>query len=728
MNVKKKDSSIVPWDSEFIKAAVRKASIHSKGSKITDAQLEQLLQLVLEDIEKIPKENNIIPTKLIHEKVLSALEIINQDVYLSYRAYRNYKQTYSKAFKNAKEFAEKVVFVGDKENANKDSALNATKQTLIAEGLMRELMLKFELAPQWAKAHEEGWIHIHDLAQRYSSQVNCCLFDIGNVLSGGFELNGSKYTEPKTIQAAWAVAGDVTLSASSNQLGGFTLPEIDTVLAPYAKKSYIRYVDYYFLENGIDLESSKKMAMEQTLREIYQGYQGFETKLNTISNSLAQVPFVTITFGLDISFWARKISEIILETRKEGMGNDKQTAIFPKLVFIHRKDINGQADTPNYDLYQKAIDCSKTRLYPDYLSLDGENNNLREVYERSGKVVSGMGCRAYLSPFYHPDTGEEIYTGRSNIGAVTLNLPKMAIESKGNLEVFYQLVNDYSKIVFDIHEDYYQRAGKIKGSSNPLMFCEGGAWKKVGYDEPVSSIIEASTASLGYVGLEETCQSLFETSLYQNQGFAIELVQHLKELVNEYSVKYNRLFALYSTPAESLIYKFNKLNQEQYGLIHNVTNREYITNSFHLHVTQDVSVPEKILFETPFHAIATGGRISYCEFPYGVDNNVLKSAIDFAMSNGLYYGVNVISANCSDCGHKGDFETCPKCLSDNVTSVSRVCGYLSFGKIKGSTRYNLGKQAEVRDRVKHTIGYGERLNTISAKKQEESGITDGKIT
>lgn len=326
-------------------------------------------------------------------------------------------------------------------------------------------------------------------------------------------------------------------------------------------------------------------------------------------------------------------------------------------------------------------------------------------------------CRAYLSPFYNPITGEEIYEGRNNVGAVTLNLPKMAIEANGDINAFKELIEIYSTMVFDIHNNYYIKAGKIKGSSNPLNFCEGGSWMKVGYDEPIAPILEASTASLGYIGLEEVCWSLLGSSLKDNKEFALDIVQTLKRLVEDAKAKTGHLFALYSSPAESLIYRFNKLNQEQYGLIENVTNREYMTNSFHLHVTEEVSVPEKISFEAPFHNIATGGRISYCEFPYAVDNNVLMHAVDFAMNKGMYYGVNVISATCPNCNHHGDFDdSCPKCGNTEITSVSRVCGYLSFGKVKGDSRYNIGKQAEIKDRVKHTIGYGQAL---SDKSKEE---------
>ena len=330
-------------------------------------------------------------------------------------------------------------------------------------------------------------------------------------------------------------------------------------------------------------------------------------------------------------------------------------------------------------------------------------------------------CRAYLSPFFHPETGEELYIGRSNIGAVTLNLVKIAIESKRDIAKFYELIDLYSNMVFDIHEDTYKKLGKIKGSTNPLTFCEGGSWMSVGYDEPIAPIIQASTASLGYIGLEETCQAMFGEGLREHQDFALDVVNHLKQLTVDATDTYNHLYALYSTPAENLVYRFNNINRKQYGIIQDVTSREYMTNSFHLHVAEEVSVPEKILFEAPFHTIATGGRISYNEFPYGVDNNVLKQAVDFAMGNGMYYGVNVISATCGGCGHHGDFdENCPVCGSHDITSVSRVCGYLSFGKVKGDSRYNPGKQAEIRDRVKHSIGFGEALSR-HAKSEELNG-------
>lgn len=694
--VVRKNGKSEVWDSNKIREAVKKSNDRTSKA-IPKEQMDSIVREVerIRDVKLIPP----VSTLEVHEIVLEVLKEHHPETYLEYKAFRNYKERYASSFDNTRIVSENIISQGDKENANKDSNLNSTKQALIGEGIMRELMLNFELAPKWVEAHNEGWIHIHDLSQRYLRQINCCLFDMGNLLQGGFELNGVVYIQPKSIQTAFAVIGDVTLSASSQQLGGFTVPEIDSILAPYAERTYIDHL-YKFRDVVEDREIARQLAYDATLREIQQGYQGFETKLNTVSNSLGQVPFVTITFGLDKTLWGRLITETILDVREKGLGATKVTAIFPKLVFLHRDGINGQKGDINYKSYLKAIECSQKRLYPDYLSLN--EGNLAEVFNRCGQVVSPMGCRAYLSPFYNGS--DEIYTGRNNIGAVTLNLPKIALESNGDISTFYRLIQTYSNMIFDIHLDYYEKVGKQKGSSNPLLFCEGGSWKSVGYNDPIAPILEASTASLGYVGIEETSQALFGLSIVDNKEFALELVKFLKTLTEEASEKHNKLFALYSTPAESLIYKFQTLNRKQYGVIKNVTDREYMTNSFHVHVSHDISIPEKILFESDFHKLATGGRISYNEFKFNAPNALLKQSVDFAMKQGLYYGVNMISATCGDCGYQGDFDDkCPSCSSEDITSISRCCGYLSYGKVKGDTRYNIGKQAEIKDRVKHSM-------------------------
>lgn len=709
--VVKKGGARHQWDADKIAKAIIKASSRAE-EKLTPGQIENTIELVQDRVLELinVNESSVISTALLHELVLAGLFETNKSVYQAYKSYREQIQKWANAMLNTKEATDEVVSNGKTENANKDSQLNSTKNTLIGEEVMNQLMKTFVLRPEWLKAHEEGWIHIHDLSQKYLKEINCCLFDAAAVMDGPM-VNGVEYEKVKSANSAWNVLGDLTLNASAQQFGGFTLPEVDTVMAKYAEMTYQRELSEY-LEDGFSQEKAEAKAEKRTIRELEQGYQGFETKLNTISNALGQVPFVTITMGLNTSKWGREVTRTILNTRMKGIGAKKITAIFPKIVMLYRSEIMGEG-AKNEDLFDLGIECSATRMYPDWLSLEDVNNNfIGDVYERTGKAVSPMGCRAFLSDFYKED-GEEVYTGRMNIGAVSLNLPKFAIEAKGNKKKFFNLIDVYSQMAFDIHEDYYECVGKMKGSSNPLMWCEGGAWMSVGYDEPVAPIIQAATASLGYIGIEEVCHEFYGDSILNHKDFAVEIVQYLADKTVEAKKQYNHLYALYATPAESLCFRFNKMNKAQYGEIEGVTDREYMTNSFHIHVTEDVNALEKIDFESTFHGISTGGRISYTEFNYGVDFNVLKQTVRYAMSKGIYYGVNIVSSTCGTCGHQGDYhDVCPKCGSTDITEVERVCGYLSYGAIKGTTRFNPGKVAEVRDRVKHGLASLKRGDTI----------------
>lgn len=697
VQVLKKNGKLDEWQPKKIVKALMAASGRETKNPITEDQIQQVVNKVEYRLTIIGKD--IIKTEDLHSMVMQELSDVNHEVYLQYKGYREYKKEQARAFRKTNEAAQKIIGYGDKENANKDSTLNSTKQTLIGEQSMQEMFKSFEVPKKYIKAHEEGWIYIHDLSSRMIPQINCCLFDMGKVLEN-VTLNGVEYEEIKSVLAAFSVMGDVTLSASAQQYGGFTIPQMDEVMSPYANKTYERLFIQY--KEDVDADTARKLAYKGTIRQIEQGYQGFETKLNTINSSLGQTPFVTITIGLGTDRWSREIAKVVLKTRMNGLGKQKITAIFPKIVFPHRKEINGNVDSPNYDIKKLAIECSQIRMYPDWLSLDEGFKS--DTFERCGKAVLPLGCRAFLSAFNDPITNEEIYTGRSNIGAVTLNLPKIAIESNGSIDRFYELINHYTQLIFDFHEWTYAKVGKAKGSTNPLLFVHGGSWMSVGYDDPIKPILAGVTASLGYVGMEEMCQSLFGSGIYENHSFAIGLTKHLRKLCDEAKEKYNHLYALYSTPAESLVYKVQLMNREKYGIIPNVTDREYCTNSFHIPVWQNISAPEKIFMEKEFQQIATGGHITYNEYEYGTGLDVLESMIDYAMDSGLYYGVNIVSGTCNDCSEHGDFdEECPKCHSHNITSITRCCGYLSYQNLNGDTRYNEGKQKEVAERVKHSM-------------------------
>lgn len=590
-------------------------------------------------------------------------------------------------------FANKLMAEGDRENANKDARLNSTKQALLSERTMKELYVE-SMKREWVEAHDRGYIHIHDLGSRFLNSHNCNLFRMDAVLSGGFELNGVRYKEPSGVQTAMNVASDIILSASAQQYGGFSVSEVDTLFSKYAERTYEKAYRYFVEETG-DVEMATRLAEKSTLREIEQGYQALETKLNTISNALGQTPFVTISFGLDTSRWGREVSRAILKTRLEGLGETKTTAVFPKLVFLHRKEIS---DGVNKDLKELGVECSAKRLYPDWLSLD--EGYLKEVYERSGEAITPMGCRAFLAPF--KDGDKEIYQGRGNVGAVTLNLPLMALESE-NEEEFLEKVETYSEMVFGIHRMTYERVSKSKGMSNPLFYCEGGAWKSVGYEEEIGEIVKGFTASLGYIGLEETVQTLYQGALESHVEKGTRIVTFLKELVEKKRQEDGYLYALYATPGESLIERFQGINRSRHGIIKGVTDKEYMSNSFHQHVTKKHVAPRKMLLEKPMFDLSTGGRIQYCEFPNNIDRKALKQNIDFAMRLGFYHGVNIEASTCQSCGHQGEFESCPRCGSHDVTTVNRCCGYLSYAKVKGTTRYNEGKKAEIRDRVDHEM-------------------------
>ena len=705
IKVLKNGGLVAPFLDSKIKIAINKAA-HRAQVALSEDQQDRVVQHVK---DKLIGVEEVTVSKL-HDLVQDALSEVSERVYLSYKAYRDYKNRFSKSFEEAAISSSKIIYEGDKENANKDSSLNSTKQALIAETYMKELMDNFELDKEWIDAHNRGDIHIHDKGSRYLNQTNCCLFDMGNVLKGGFEVNGVKETEPTNVISAWALLGDTVLNASSQQYGGFSIPAVDTIMARYAEKSYNRHLE--FLKEVTDEATAEAKSLELTRNDIRQGYQGVEHKLNTVSNALGQVPFVTFSFAMDQSHWAREVTKAILDVRTEGIGKEKITAVFPKLVFTYRSDIHGQG-MPNRDLFLQAVECSKTRLYPDFLSFDNPQDNLlAQIYEETGEILVGMGCRSFLSRATNPHTGKEVYTGRSNVGVVSLNIPKYAMEAVNLLDDFDDVmgyiderIESFVEMAKDIHLMSYEKIGKMTGSTNPLLYVQGGSWMSVDYDEPVAPILELATASVGFIGLEEAVGAIrtkFEVKDEDIESIKHRIIDKLNEEVDRHREETGKLISLYASPAESLIYRFQNINKKEFGVIKGFTDRDYMTNSFHVHVSREVNVLDKIDLEAPFHSKSAGGRISVVEYPYAVDSNVLTDTIEYAMARGLYYGINVVSSSCGDCLNKGDFDVCDVCGSHNVTTVIRVCGYLSYSQTKGDTRLNKGKLAESKERVKHT--------------------------
>lgn len=726
LQIIKKDGTLEPYNDEKIKTAIKKSADRTT-KPLTDTQIEKTIKLVETEIKNLKK----IPVQEMHEHVQSGLRSVRKDVYEEYSRYRNYKKENALILNELKAQADGLKYGSYRENANKNSDLIATKRALLSEMTMKKLVMNYELDPALSKAHNDGDIYIHDLGDRWSRTHNCCLFDMANLLRNkpekgyAFKLNNMEYHEPKSASTALAVMGDLILSASSNQYGGFSVVDIDKIVAPYADKSYNSHLAYFSEKLGAGNDKyklAKELAKEQTLNELRQGYQSIEYKLNSLSNALGQTPFVTFTFGFDTSFWGREFTKAILNTRLET-----DNVVFPKLVMYCRKEINTNPDSPNYDLFVLANKCSRHRLYPDYLSFD--SGFLAETYERSGKCLGPMGCRSFLSFYKNPITNEEIYTGRGNVSVVSVHLVKYALESKGNWDKFYELLDKNTKLAIDANQWYHGEVSKLKGSSNPLFWVEGGAWMSVEMDESVAPIVKGFTASIGFVGMNQALRAMgVDTSDHESsQKIAISILERMNAQINKRKDEDGILYSLYATPAESLCYTFNNIIRDQYGIISGVSDKDYQTNSFHIDVWDHISAPEKISYEAPFHQIAQGGHIGYVELPYGVSTSSLESIIRYAMDKGMYFGINVVSAVCCNCNEHGDFiDDCPNCKSKDINIITRVCGYLAVLKRNGEYRQNPGKIAETMQRVDHS-GFGNNHTSSYAENTGVDHITTSKM-
>lgn len=604
------------------------------------------------------------------------------------------------------------MYIGDKENSNTDSALVSTKRSLVFNQLNKELYKKFFLTTEELQACNDGYIYIHDMSARRDT-MNCCLFDVGNVLKGGFEMGNVWYNEPKTLDTAFDVIGDIVLSGASQQYGGFTVPEVDKILAPYAEKSYTKYYNEYLAilqENGITENvkaGADAYAIKKVKRDFMQGVQGWEYKFNTVSSSRGDYPFITMTFGIGTSRFEKMASIAMLDVRREGQGKKdrKKPVLFPKLVFLYDENLHGPGK-PLEDVFEAGIKCSAKTMYPDWLSLTG-NGYVPSMYKQYGRVVSPMGCRAFLSPWYerggtHPADKDDkpIFVGRFNIGVVSLHLPMILAKARQESKDFYDVLDYYLELIRKLHIRTYAYLGEMRASTNPLAYCEGGFLG--GHLKPsdkIKPLLKPMTASFGITALNELQELYNGKSLVEDGTFAVEVMEYINNKVNEFKEEDDILYALYGTPAENLCGLQIKQFREKYGVIPNVSDRPYVSNSFHCHVSEDITPIEKQDLEHRFWNSMNGGKIQYVKYPVNYNIEAIKTLVRRAMKMGYYEGVNLSLAYCDDCGHQElEMDVCPVCGSRNLTKIDRMNGYLSYSRVHGDTRLNDAKMAEIADR------------------------------
>lgn len=675
---------------------------------------KEAIEQITSEVDDIIKQNKpaSIDTSLIDEYVLQRLHSHQMnDLAESYVQRRIEKENIRK---NSRDINRKIDQLLDKdptvvnENANKDSNVFNTQRDLTAGSVGKTIGLRM-LPPHVANAHEKGEIHYHDLDYTpYAPMTNCCLIDFKTMFEEGFEIGNAEVESPRSIQTAAAQTAQIIANVASSQYGGCSFDRVDEVLAPYAQLNYDK--NLATAKEWIDGEDrQKQFALEKTKKDIYDAMQSLEYEINTLYTSQGQTPFTTLGFGLGTSWLEREIQSSILKIRIKGLGKEKRTAIFPKLVFTLKRGVNLEADDPNYDIKQLALECSTKRMYPDVLSYD-------KLVELTGSFKVPMGCRSFLQSWQDED-GNEVTSGRMNLGVVTLNLPRIAIEADGDFEKFYELLEERLTVMKDALIFKAQRTMEARPENAPILYLHGAFGQKLKTTDEVAKLFlnKRATASLGYIGLYEVAAAFYGKAWEDNpeaKNFTLDVIQILKAKADAWGDETNIHFSVYSTPSESLTDRFCRLDHEKFGAIEEITDKGYYTNSFHYDVRKAPTPFEKIDFEKVYAPYTSGGFIHYCEYPKLQTNpKALEAVWDYAYDRVGYLGTNTPIDHCYDCNFDGDFNPtehgfeCPNCGNTNPETcdvVKRTCGYLGNPQKRPMVE---GRHEEISSRKKHMKGF-----------------------
>ncbi|HFJ8842940.1 TPA: anaerobic ribonucleoside-triphosphate reductase [Enterococcus faecium] len=708
MKVIKRDGRHVDFDEQKINEALIKAEkkIHGSLSPLTYEKIQMIADLVVQEIKSRFAENVKIYEiqNIVEHILLEKNEYELAEEYINYRTKRDFAR--SKAtdinFSIEKLINKDQTVVN--ENANKDSNVFNTQRDLTAGIVGKSIGLKM-LPPHIANAHQKGDIHYHDLDYHpYTPMTNCCLIDFKGMLNNGFKIGNAEVESPKSIQTATAQISQIIANVASSQYGGCSADRTDELLAPFAELNYKKHLKD--AEEWIDSpERQKEYAKAKTKKDIFDAMQSLEYEINTLFTSNGQTPFNSLGFGLGENWFEREIQKAILQIRINGLGSEKRTAIFPKLIFTLKKGVNLNPEDPNYDIKQLALECATKRMYPDILNYD-------KIVELTGSFKVPMGCRSFLQG-WKDENGQEVNVGRMNLGVVTLNLPRIAIESKGDQNKFWQLLSDRLEIMKDALLYRVERCKEAIPANAPILYMYGAFGKRLSRTDSVNELFKnrRATVSLGYIGLYEVASAFFGGEWETNpeaKAFTLDIVKELKANADAWGDEYGYHFSVYSTPSESLTDRFCRLDTEKFGIIENITDKEYYTNSFHYDVRKNPTPFEKLEFEKDYPKYCSGGFIHYCEYPMLQQNpKALEAVWDFAYDKIGYLGTNTPIDHCYQCGFEGDFKPtergfeCPECGNHDPKTcdvVKRTCGYLGNPQARPMVH---GRHKEISSRVKH---------------------------
>ncbi|OSH33305.1 ribonucleoside-triphosphate reductase [Enterococcus faecalis] len=708
IKVVKRDGRLVTFDDQKIYDALIKAEqkIHDQVTPLTHQKVQSIVADVNREIaERFTNNVKIYEIQnIVEHTLLSNNEYALAEEYIHYRTQRDFERSKATDINvSIGKLINKDQTVVN-ENANKDSDVFNTQRDLTAGIVGKSIGLKM-LPSHVANAHQKGDIHYHDLDYHpYTPMTNCCLIDFKGMLNNGFKIGNADVESPKSIQTATAQISQIIANVASSQYGGCSADRIDELLAPFAERNYEKHLAdaQEWIEGE---ERQKAFAQKKTKKDIFDAMQSLEYEINTLFTSNGQTPFTSLGFGLGTNWFEREIQRAILQIRINGLGIEKRTAIFPKLIFTIKRGVNAQPTDPNYDIKQLALECATKRMYPDVLNYD-------KIVELTGSFKVPMGCRSFLQG-WKDEQGEEVNVGRMNLGVVTLNLPRIALEAQGSQEKFWQILNERLAIVKDALVYRVERVKEAKPANAPILYMYGAFGKRLATQDAVDELFKnkRATVSLGYIGLYEVASAFYGGAWEDNQetkNFTLDILKELKKNADNWGNEYGYHFSVYSTPSESLTDRFCRLDTEKFGIVENITDKEYYTNSFHYDVRKNPTPFEKLDFEKDYPKYCSGGFIHYCEYPMLQQNpKALEAVWDYAYDKVGYLGTNTPIDHCYACGFEGDFHPtergfeCPECGNHDPKTcdvVKRTCGYLGNPQARPMVH---GRHKEISSRVKH---------------------------
>ncbi|WHK93989.1 anaerobic ribonucleoside-triphosphate reductase [Enterococcus faecalis] len=708
IKVVKRDGRLVTFDDQKIYDALIKAEqkIHDQVTPLTHQKVQSIVADVNREIaERFTNNVKIYEIQnIVEHTLLSNNEYTLAEEYIHYRTQRDFERSKATDINvSIGKLINKDQTVVN-ENANKDSDVFNTQRDLTAGIVGKSIGLKM-LPSHVANAHQKGDIHYHDLDYHpYTPMTNCCLIDFKGMLNNGFKIGNADVESPKSIQTATAQISQIIANVASSQYGGCSADRIDELLAPFAERNYEKHLAdaQEWIEGE---ERQKAFAQKKTKKDIFDAMQSLEYEINTLFTSNGQTPFTSLGFGLGTNWFEREIQRAILQIRINGLGIEKRTAIFPKLIFTIKRGVNAQPTDPNYDIKQLALECATKRMYPDVLNYD-------KIVELTGSFKVPMGCRSFLQG-WKDEQGEEVNVGRMNLGVVTLNLPRIALEAQGSQEKFWQILNERLAIVKDALVYRVERVKEAKPANAPILYMYGAFGKRLATQDAVDELFKnkRATVSLGYIGLYEVASAFYGGAWEDNQeakNFTLDILKELKKNADNWGNEYGYHFSVYSTPSESLTDRFCRLDTEKFGIVENITDKEYYTNSFHYDVRKNPTPFEKLDFEKDYPKYCSGGFIHYCEYPMLQQNpKALEAVWDYAYDKVGYLGTNTPIDHCYACGFEGDFHPtergfeCPECGNHDPKTcdvVKRTCGYLGNPQARPMVH---GRHKEISSRVKH---------------------------